>query len=140
MSTSKGFTLIELMIVVAVIGILAAIAAPIYQNYIARSQAMVGYGTVRSLVSGAEEMIQRGETPSLSDADIGYLGMHTNSSSLGTIVLDTTDLETTVITFTYNGQVSPIVQGHILTLERMAGGTWECDSDFPPRIVPGGCE
>lgn len=54
MNTQKGFTLIELMIVVAIIGILAAIAIPQYQNYIARSQVTEAF----TLMNGAKTAIQ----------------------------------------------------------------------------------
>ena len=54
MNAQKGFTLIELMIVVAIIGILAAIAIPAYQNYIARSQV----SEAMTLASGLKTNIQ----------------------------------------------------------------------------------
>lgn len=55
MNAQKGFTLIELMIVVAIIGILAAIAIPAYQDYIARSQV----SEAMELASGLKELLQR---------------------------------------------------------------------------------
>ena len=64
-STQKGFTLIELMIVVAIIGILAAIAIPAYQNYTIRSQVTEGMNLASAVETGvAEYYANTGNWPS----------------------------------------------------------------------------
>ncbi|MBZ2189679.1 pilin [Alcanivorax sp. JB21] len=138
--TQKGFTLIELMIVVAIIGILAAIAIPQYQNYIARSQMTTGYSTVRSLVTAAEEMVQRNIDPSLDPAEQGFVGLKTDASTLGTIAITTPGANTKIV-FTYDKNVTPAVKGKTLTLVRDNDGLWSCETagGLDIRYVPDGC-
>ena len=60
----KGFTLIELMIVVAIIGILAAVAIPQYQNYVARAQVSEGLVLMSGAKTGvAEYAMVKGDFP-----------------------------------------------------------------------------
>ncbi|MEG0197778.1 MAG: prepilin-type N-terminal cleavage/methylation domain-containing protein, partial [Acinetobacter sp.] len=77
MNAQKGFTLIELMIVVAIIGILAAIAIPQYQNYIAKSQVSRVMSETGALKTVLETCILDGKAA--ADCQLGW----TNSNLLG---------------------------------------------------------
>ena len=136
-----GFTLIELMIVVAIIGILAAVAIPAYQDYIARSQVSEAV----SLTSGgktpmAEYFADKGYWPALASDVMGTTaGKYTSA-----ITITAGNTGTSTVTLTANiknsGVNASITQG-ILTLTTTDGKTWSCSTGagLLGKFVPASC-
>ena len=139
MNNQKGFTLIELMIVVAIIAILAAIALPAYQNYVAKSQSTAGLADIRGGVTAFEEGIQSGERGSAAatNADIG-LAANTPRCSAITVAGAWNAASGQTIACKLQG--NPNVAGKTITLTRNATGQWACTNDIGNQnYEPNGC-
>ena len=139
MTNQKGFTLIELMIVVAIIAILAAIALPAYQNYVAKSQATAGLADIRGGVTAFEEGIQSGERGAVAatNADVG-LAATTPRCSAVTVAGNWNAASGQSLQCTLVG--NPTINGQTITLTRDAQGQWPCTTTIANvNHQPNGC-
>ena len=138
----KGFTLIELMIVVAVIGVLSAIAVPQYQNYVKKSELGAALATITALKVNVEDsMATDGEFPTVVTADM--------AAELGASETILGELSTKKGTTAPEGQIIITLNSETqnstkkLAIERSETGSWKCITDIvssASATFPKGCE
>ncbi|TQE98426.1 MAG: pilin [Spiribacter salinus] len=144
MRKNQGFTLIELMIVVAIIGILAAIALPQYQNYTTRSQVSEGPSLasgVRTAVS--ETFSSSGDLPDSNSA----AGAPPATEIEGSYVTEVTITDEGLITIEYGNDANSAINGESLEFSAITDTTgsvqWTCGTSggtsVDEQYLPSNC-
>ena len=146
-SVQKGFTLIELMIVVAIIGILAAIAIPQYQNYIAKSQVSRVMSETGSMKTVIEDCVLNGKTAA-NACELGWTNSNllggtqtTGQTGLVVTIADSSDANSTVVATFGNkaAQALTATGKNTLTWTRTGAGVWSCTTTVETKYQPAGC-
>ena len=143
MSAQKGFTLIELMIVVAIIGILAAIAIPAYQDYVAKSKASAALADIAALKTGYEMHYSEKGSTGLDLAAIGGTATTGNCSisvkppTAGADGAAAETLEAIKCVIKNPGRLG---ENAAISFTRTADGAMQCTTaSLAAKFIPAGC-
>ena len=137
----QGFTLIELMIVVAIIGILASVAIPLYNNYVIRTQVAEGLHLTASAKIAAEEYFQGTGLFATTNASAGLPAANTIT---GNYVSQVQLIAGGNIQVTFGNRVHPDINGTTVSLTPNSTGgsvSWTCvrGAAIPNKYVPPNC-
>ena len=155
-----GFTLIELMIVVAIIGILAAIAIPQYQTYVVKSQVTRVMGEAGALKTAADTCLLEGKaTPTATASDttcdpaasastliVGAAQSGAPAATAGTngypqLTLGATASDNSTIVAEIGNGAAQAIKGKKITWTRTgSNGAWSCTTDVDAKYRPVGCQ
>lgn len=133
MKGQRGFSLIELLIVVAIIGILVTVALPLYSNYQARAKVTAGLAEISALRVPFEDVINQGADPTLERLGARETTSHCTVSATGSGASGLGSLGCTLV----NAPGS--VLNRTLTLSRTEAGGWSCATTVAAHYSPKGC-
>lgn len=139
----RGFSLIELMIVVAIIGILSAIAAPIYSQFVVKAQVSRVVGELSVYRNTVEESLA--DLHSSADSGLEYVQSSLTVAGQGSNIYVSNTDGSGHLQVTLGGNAHPVLHGVIIRMERSASGSWRCVIDksaasgWKDSYLPNGC-
>ena len=133
----KGFTLIELMIVVAIIGILAAIAVPSYQDYTVRAQVTEALGLTSSYKQG---IVDYYSTTSVFPSNLTNIGTTTSGKYVASLTISSGGANVSIVA-TMGNSANPVIRGGTFIMASPDGGSqWTCNNgDLLSKYLPANC-
>ncbi|MES2902174.1 MAG: pilin [Pseudomonadota bacterium] len=130
----RGFTMIELMMVIAIIGVLAAIAIPSYQVYVAKAKFGSAFHEAVSIKTGLETVLYDGIVPTLEN-----VGLASTTENCSSVLTGSSDGENVLVCTIIGGPTT--VRGETITITRgvtSSGVTsWTCQTTVARRFVGG---